>query len=237
MTHAWHDIYRHGSTPAHHLDPRAKLAVGLLFTGFVLLTPHMNLTKGAAYTGFLLTAAIFCRVPPRLFAHRLGSLGPFILLMGLSAWLSHLSREQVLQIFAKASLSIGAVTVLAASVPFPDMLRALQEMRVPRIFILFLAFLYRYGAVLGRETMKLERGWKAHYYGRLRRNPWRVLGHLLSALLIRSYERAERVYAAMLSRGFSLSGPALHVLHFSLWDALLVGLSGIVLIGIRWGHF
>src|SRR5438477_7152989 len=220
MTHAWHDTYRHASTPAHHLDPRAKLAVALLFTGSVLLTPQLNGTKGAAYAGFLLVAAILCRVSPRLFAHRLGSLGPFIFLMGVSAWLSHLSKEQVLQIFAKASLSIGAVTVLAASVPFPDMLRALQEMRVPRIFILFLAFLYRYGAVVGRETMKLERGWKAHYFGRLRRDPWRVLGHVLSALLVRSYERAERVYAAMLSRGFSLSGPALHVLHFSIWDAL-----------------
>jgi cobalt/nickel transport system permease protein len=237
MTHAWHDTYHHVSTPAHHLDPRAKLAVALLYTGFVLLTPHVSVAQGAGYAGFLLLTALLCRVPAGMFARRVGSLAPFLFLMALSAWLSSISKEQVLQIFGKALLSIGAMTVLSTSVPFPDMLRALQEMRLPRIFILFLAFLYRYGAVLGRETMKLERGWKAHYFGHLRGNPWRELGHMLSALLIRSYERAERVYAAMLSRGFSLSGPALHVLHFRLRDALLVGASGIIFIGIRWGHF
>ena len=104
------------------------------------------------------------------------------------------------------------------------------------MFILFLAFLYRYGAVLGRETVKLERGWKAHYFGHLRRNPWRELGHVITSLLIRSYERAERVYAAMLARGFSMSGPTLRVLHFRLEDTVLVGLSGLLLCGIRWGH-
>src|SRR5439155_21525852 len=123
-THAWHDIYHHASTPAHHLDPRAKLAVALLYTGFVLLTPHVSLTKGAAYAGFLLLAALLCRVPAGIFVRRVGSLAPFLLLMGLSAWLSSISKEQVLQIFCKAFLSIGAMTVLSASVPFPDMLRA-----------------------------------------------------------------------------------------------------------------
>jgi len=156
--------------------------------------------------------------------------------MGISAWLSHLSKDEALQIFGKACLSIGAMTILSVTVPFPDMLRALQELRVPRLFILFLAFLYRYGAVLGRETLKLERGWRARYFGRLRGNPWRQLGHLLSALLVRSYERAERVYAAMLARGFSVSSPALHVLHFSIWDAVLVGLSSAILLGIHWAQ-
>lgn len=237
MTHAWHDTYHHASTPAHHFDPRAKLAVGFLFTGFVLLTRHVSLTKGAAYAGLLLAVALLCRVPGGRLVRRFGTLVPFILLMGLSAWLSRISKEQVFQIFTKAFLSIGAMTVLSATVPFPDMLRALQEMRVPRIFILFLAFLYRYAAVLGRETMKLERGWTARYFGRLRGNPWRELGHILAALLIRSYERAERVYAAMLSRGFSLSGSAFHVLHFRYRDALLVSVSSLVLVGIHWGKF
>jgi cobalt/nickel transport system permease protein len=237
MTHAWHDAYHHASTPAHHLDPRAKLLVGVLYTGFVLLTPHLSLTKGGAYAGALFVTSLLCRVPVGLLARRLGALAPFILLMGLSAWLSHFSKEQAIQIFGKAFLSIGAMTVLSVAVPFPDMLRALQELRVPRLFILFLAFLYRYGAVLGRETLKLERGWKARYFGHIRRNPWSELGHVLSALLLRSYERAERVYAAMLARGFSVSSPAFHVLHFSIWDAVLVGISSAVLFGIHWGHF
>jgi len=211
--------------------------VAVLYTGFVLLTPHMSWAQGAAYGGFLLATVFLGRVSIAMMARRMGSIVPFILLMGISAWLSRLSKDQALQIFGKACLSIGAMTVLSVTVPFPDMLRALQELRVPRLFILFLAFLYRYGAVLGRETLKLERGWRARYFGRLRGNPWRQLGNMLSALLVRSYERAERVYAAMLARGFSGSIPALQVLHFRVWDALLVGLSGAILLVIHWGHF
>jgi len=237
MTHAWHDAYHHASTPAHHLDPRAKLSVGVLYTGFVLLSSSISLIKGLAYAGFLLTAALLCRVPVGLFVKRIGAILPFVLLMGLSAWLSHLSRAAALQILVKACLSVGAMTVLSVTVPFPEMLRALQELRMPRLMILFLAFLYRYAAVLGRETLKLERGWKARYFGKFRKNPWRELGHVLSALVLRSYERAERVYAAMLARGFSATAPALHVLHFSVWDVVLFGLSGAVLVGIHWGHF
>src|SRR6266700_3415504 len=100
MTHAWHDTYHHATTPAHHLDPRAKLAVALLYTGFVLLTPHLSMTKSVAYAGFLLLAALLCQVPVRIFVHRVGSLAPFLLLMGLSAWLSSISKEYVLQIFS-----------------------------------------------------------------------------------------------------------------------------------------
>jgi cobalt/nickel transport system permease protein len=171
------------------------------------------------------------------FVRRFGSLIPFVLLMALSACLSRLPIEQGVQIFVKALLSIGAVSMMSVTIPFPDMLRALQNLRAPRLFILFLAFLYRYGAVLGRETWKLERGWKARYFGRMRRNPWRELGHVLSALLIRSFERAERVYAAMLARGFSLSSPSLHVLHFGIWDGVLVCIAGAIFLVIHKGHF
>jgi cobalt/nickel transport system permease protein len=55
---------------------------------------------------------------------------------------------------------------------------------------------------------------------------------MLAALLIRSYERAERVYAAMLSRGFSSEAPALRVLHFKGVDFLFVSASFLILLGI-----
>ncbi len=237
MTHAWHDTYRHKSTPGHHLDPRSKLLVALLYVGFVLLTPHLSQPKALAYTGFLCVMGLLCRVSPRFLVTRIGTLGPFIILMGLSAWMSHLSMAYVEQVLGKAFLSIGAMTILSVAVPFPDMLRALQEVHVPRLFILFLAFLYRYASVLGRETLKLERGWKARYFGHGFIGRWRELGHILSALLVRSYERAERVYAAMLSRGFSLHGPSFHVLHFGVGDLGLIGASSIVLGCIHWMRF
>src|SRR5260221_4175264 len=133
MTHAWHDTYHHATTPAHHFDPRAKLAVGLLYTGAVLLTPHVSWGKGAAFSAFLILTAVLCHVPFGRMLGRIGTLAPFLLLMGLSAWLSSISAVRALQIFVKAILSIGAMTVLAASVPFRHAPRASRDAHAPDI--------------------------------------------------------------------------------------------------------
>ena len=54
---------------------------------------------------------------------------------------------------------------------------------------------------------------------------------------MRSYERAERVYAAMLARGFSNRMPVLRLLHFGWGDLAFTGVSCALLFLVRWGKF
>jgi len=237
VTHQWHDTYRHISTPAHHLDPRSKLFVGLLFVGFVLFSAHLNPAQSAGLFLILAMAALLARIPLRLAASRIGVILPFALLMMLSAVFSRLSLDRMIQIVARSLFSIAAMTLVALTTPFPDMLRALEQCRLPRLMVLFLAFLYRYIAVLGKETIRLERGWGARYFGRFWVNQWMRLGHVLAALLIRSYERAERIYAAMLARGFTGAPGYMRVLHFGPWDGVFVGTSLAVLCALHWARF
>src|SRR5258708_7523525 len=113
MTHQWHDAYRHARTPAHHLDPRSKLLVGLLFVGSVLFSPHLNKSQSLGYWTVLAGAAIFSHVSLRLLLGRLISIFPFALVMLLSAALAHLSLDHFLQVLMKSLLSIGAMTVVS----------------------------------------------------------------------------------------------------------------------------
>jgi cobalt/nickel transport system permease protein len=237
MTHQWHDAYRHGSTPAHHLDPRSKLFAGLAFVGVVLFTRQWGLLQKAGYPALLLCALVLMKLPLGAVLKRTLSILPFALLMLLSAVMSRLSLRHLAEALAKSLLSVTAMALVSMTTPFPDFLRALEQCRTPRILVLFLAFLYRYAAVLGRETVRVERGWSSRSFGRFWWLEWSRLGHVLAALLIRSYERAERVYAAMLSRGFSSRMPAMHLLHFGMGDFVFVTVSSGLLFLVRWGRF
>jgi cobalt/nickel transport system permease protein len=237
MTHAWHDTYRHASTPAHHLDPRTKLFAGLAFVGTVLFTRDWRVLQFVGYPALLIVAMGLARLSLfGVFKRALGVL-PFALLMLLSAAFSQLSYAHVTQILVKSLLSVSAMAVVSMTTPFPDLLRALEQCRLPRLLVMFLAFLYRYAAVLGKEVVRVERGWASRSFGRFWWREGLRAGHVLAALLIRSYERAERVYAAMLARGFSSRMPVMHLLHFGIGDLVFFCLSTGLLLAVRWGRF
>lgn len=235
MTHQWHDTFAHETTPAHHLDPRSKLAAALFFVGMVLFTPDLLSVKAIAYAVTLMSAFFLTHLSLKHVAARLLRIAPFVALALFSAALSGMPFHQVGQASVKALLSIGAMTLLSMTTPFPDLLRALEECRLPKVLVLFLAFLYRYGAVLQKETTQIERGWKARYFGQRWLTQWSRLGHVLAALLVRSYERAERIYAAMLARGFAIETATVRVLHFTSGDGVFVASLIVLLSAIRWG--
>lgn len=112
-------------------------------------------------------------------------------------------------VLAKSWLSVQAALLLTYTTPFHDMLDAMRELRVPRIFVAIVGFMYRYLAVLGDEAQRLIRARAArsaepeegHGGGSI---AWRarVTGGMVGSLFLRTYERSERIYAAMQARGF-----------------------------------
>ena len=105
--------------------------------------------------------------------------------------------------------------LLGATTAFPAMLRGLEAMRVPRLFVLIAAFMYRYLFVVGAEVRRMRtalaaRGFKRAHAVRRRRD--RPGG---GALFLRAYTRGERVHLAMTARGYSGSMPASAPLAFA----------------------
>lgn len=110
-------------------------------------------------------------------------------------------------VLAKIFLGVGCVLVLGATTPFPDVLAALERLRAPRALVMALGFLYRFLFVLVDEARRMARARDSRCYGG--RWLWQagVVGHMIGTLFLRSYERAERIHAAMLARGFGGGAP------------------------------
>jgi cobalt/nickel transport system permease protein len=121
----------------------------------------------------------------------------------------------------KSWVSVQAALLLAFTTPFHDLVDALRQLRLPRIMVAIISFMYRYLDVLAGEAGRMMRARAARSAvpagGRGGASfRWRasVTGHLVGSLFLRSYERSERIYAAMQARGFDgqfryLPGPPL----------------------------
>jgi len=66
-----------------------------------------------------------------------------------------------------------------------------------------LSFFYRYVFVLVDEAMRMKRAMDSRSFGGCRMRQMRSVGNIVATLFVRAYERGERIYAAMVSRGFS----------------------------------
>ncbi len=108
-------------------------------------------------------------------------------------------------VLAKAWLSVLAAALLLASTSLFDLLQAMRALHVPAVLISTMSFMVRYLFVLGEEAGRLQVARAARSAGPGGGLAWRarVLGGMIGSLFIRSYERSERIYAAMLSRGFA----------------------------------
>jgi cobalt/nickel transport system permease protein len=104
---------------------------------------------------------------------------------------------------------------------------------VPRIFILIVSFMYRYTFVFVEELRRMQRAMASRNYRA--RWLWNVpaLGHMLGALFLRSYSRGERVYVAMLSRGYEGTVPVLSDSRFRVTDAVFPAALLAVVIVVR----
>jgi cobalt/nickel transport system permease protein len=128
-------------------------------------------------------------------------------------------------VLAKAMTSVIAMILIASTTRFSRLLQGLEGLRFPRFLILILSFLYRYIFVLVDEVHRMRRSLESRSAGRRPVGGIRVYGSLLGVLFLRAYERAERVYAAMIARGFSGEIRTLGRLGWSRADSLFLLLA------------
>jgi cobalt/nickel transport system permease protein len=122
-------------------------------------------------------------------------------------------------IVVKSWLCILSLILLSATTKFTALLKGLKQLGIPKVMVLILSFMYRYIFVLVDEVMRMRRARDSRNFGGGRLRQLKTLGNMIGTLFIRSYERGERVYVAMLSRGFDGEVRTLHKLSFKQADA------------------
>jgi cobalt/nickel transport system permease protein len=156
-----------------------------------------------------------------------GAVGPFHVTGG---WVSFAS------ILLRFLLTVGAALALVACTGMNRLGAGLGRLGVPRVFVVQLLFLYRYLFVVSDEGGKMLRSVEMRSE---KGRPLRLsaYGPLLGTLLLRSLDRAERIYRAMVARGFDGEVRELGRTPFRLADALFVcGWLVFFFVARRWNH-
>jgi cobalt/nickel transport system permease protein len=142
-------------------------------------------------------------------------------------------------ILVRSWLSVQMAILLVGTTRFPDIVHALEHLRVPSILTTIIAFLYRYLFVLVDEVFRLLRAREARSaaVAGVRAGgsvAWRagVAGNMAGQLFLRSYERSDRVYNAMLARGYTghLQTINPHELHRVDYVAMSLGILFLLLL-------
>lgn len=246
-----HALYLDGESPLHRLPPQCKLAAQILFVLAVVATPREAFWAFGVYAVIVLAVARVGRVPLRVLAKRLVIEVPFVLFAVFLPFVGRGERTEVLglslsveglwgawNILAKATIGVAASVIVASTTPVVDFLRGLERLRVPRAFTSIAAFMVRYADVIVGEMRRMRiaresRGYDARWLWQAR-----AIAASAGALFVRSYERGERVYLAMLSRAYTGTTPALDgtVASRGAWAAALaVPAAAACCAAIAWG--
>lgn len=107
-----------------------------------------------------------------------------------------------LSILIKSGLTVGVSLLLVATTGMDRLASALRMLKIPKIFVLQLLLTYRYVSVLSEEVFRMQRAYslRAPEHKGVHRNVW---GSFAGQLILRTFERAQRVYQSMSLRGFN----------------------------------
>ncbi len=208
------DLLAYSDTPVHRLDPRAKVITTLVFLVCVVSFGKYDLLQMLPFVLFPILLAAEGNLPMGFLAKKLLAVAPFAVLVGVfnpildrevvahigglgisGGWVSYAS------ILARFALTTITALILIATTSMSGVCLGLRRLGAPDVFAAQLMFLYRYIFVLGEETMRVARARDLRSFGRSGTG-LRVYGNILGHLLLRTYERARRIYLAMLCRGF-----------------------------------
>lgn len=201
-------------TPIHQLDPRAKLITSLVFITTVISFGKYEISALIPYFVYPVFLGAMGNVPSLYLLKKLLLVSPFAVMIGIfnplmdrdilvslggigisGGWVSFVS------ILIRFVLTVGGALTLIAVTGFNAVCMALDKLGTPRVFVVQLVFLYRYIFVLVDEAARMVRARSLRTFeggG----SGIKAYGPLVGHLLLRTMDRAQRVYMAMCCRGF-----------------------------------
>lgn len=208
--------YRDGDSAVHGLPAQCKIAALVGFVLVIVVTPREWFWVFAAYAALLTATAAVARLPPGFVLRRATVELPFVLFALLLPVLARgprvhvvgldLSRTGLLAAWAilvKGTLGVTGSVVLAATTRPPDLLHGLRALRLPATLVQIATFMLRYTEVVTAELRQMRVARESRGFTGRGPRALGVLARSAGALFVRSYERGERVYLAMCSRGYT----------------------------------
>ena len=217
MKHDFIDRYSSLNSVVHQIDPRVKLLLLFCFLIFISITYNLKLL--GFYWGIVVLLMVVSKVPFHYYLKRLILITPLVLVFSFFIYLSYLMEHRVAVTLealaryypvwdtlalmaAKIYLSILVITLLVSSTRFNDLLWSLRRFRLPLIVTILSKLVYTYIFIFIDELHRTMRAYKSRTPVR-RVSRVKVYGDIAAGILLRSMERSDYIYKAMLSRGFN----------------------------------
>lgn len=236
-------LYVDGRSRVHRMSPESKLVGGIGFVLVVATTPREVMWPVAVYALALMVVFVVAGLRPARVIPRMAVILPFAAfavflpfiaggehtnVLGISVSVSGLWSTW--NIFTKALIGVSISILLASTTRVPDLLSGLSRLRVPRAFTAIAGFMFRYLDLVTEELGRMRTAMVARAYDPRWLWQARPIATSAGALFVRTYERGERVHAAMVSRGFTGEMPELRARQGQRSDwALTAGFVGVAL--------
>lgn len=206
MKHFYIDKYSDIASPLQRLDARIKIVSSIIFILLIVLTPPDLFVAFLLYGMFIACLIPLSKIPLAFILKRSLAIVPFAVMATIFIPLFKKGDEGLMivwNVLIKSFLSIFCLIILTASTKFTYILKALQDLRCPKLLTIVLSFMYRYIFVVQDELMEMLQAKESRSAGGSRWFNMKALANIAAVLFIKSYERAEAVYLAMCSRGFT----------------------------------
>ncbi len=146
-------------------------------------------------------------------------------------------RLAMLIVLKSFSIVIVAL-VIFGSRRFDVSMVALHRLRCPQLIVQMMLFTYRYIFLFMDEMQRLDTAMKARgFVKKPNLYTLKVMGGFIGTLLIRSFERTERIYKAMLSKGYQGQLPSLIEFKSNARDFIKAGLALMVAVALLAGDW
>lgn len=206
MHHSYIDKYAELDSVVHKADARLKIIVSFVLILLIVLSGPTAYLSFILYGAVLLVLLVVSMIPFLFIFKKTLVVIPFVIL--IAVFIPFMKGQDGIILFRgmiiRSYLSILCMTLLISSTKFTSLLKGLEQLRTPKIFVMIMSFMYRYLFLLIDEMQRMQRAKESRSFGKTGRlRLVKLLSNIIGVLFVRSYERAERVYLAMCSRGFN----------------------------------
>lgn len=208
------DDLAHQDTSIHKLHPLIKLLTTVVFLITVVSFQKAEITRLVPFFFYPILIFTLAEIPVLPILKRVLLVTPFIISIGIfNPWFdqhsvfifgNEISRGWLtfISLCLKGLLTVTVSILLIATTGMERLAGALRTLKVPKLFVLQLLLTYRYISVLIEEVGRMLRAYSLRAPGQkgIERNAW---GPFAGQLILRTFDRAQRVYQAMNLRGFT----------------------------------
>ncbi|MCL1859177.1 MAG: cobalt ECF transporter T component CbiQ [Oscillospiraceae bacterium] len=188
----------------HKIHPMAKLISAIVYIVVVISFSYKNITGLVPFIFYPVILISLANIPYKFLLKRTVIALPFSLMAGISNIIFMPFTDGMISFVAvmlKTFLTVFAALILIATTPFTEITHQLNILRIPKILCLLIVMTYRYLSVLMTEAFIMHTAYilRSHKQNGIK---LKDIGFFLGQLVLKSFDRAERVYNSMKCRGF-----------------------------------